>query len=135
LSREEWLRLGLCVCVLPSCGQIQRSMDGHFRRAVQQLLDEREIASLDRLADDLPSERPVFAAGPSAWRNLEALATGGVRAAMEQACRWPEPVRMRARLRFEPEELQGPASVNGLDITWMEISCRALWPQHPWLWN
>jgi hypothetical protein len=134
LSREEWWRLGLCVCVLPSCGQIQRSLDGHFRRAVRQLLDEVALEGLDLNAGQWHT-RPVFLAGPGAWRDPNSLAAGGVRAAMEQACPWPEPVRQRVQLRFEPEELTVPPSVRGLDITWLEIACRALWPQHPWLWS
>ena len=135
LPRADWLRLGLCVCVLPSCGQIQRSLDGHFRRAVQQLLDDEGVQGLDRVAEQLPGDRPVFLAGPGAWRHPDHLAAGGVRAAMEQACRWTDPVRLRVRLRFEPEELQGPPSVGGIDITWLEIACKALWPHHPWLWS
>lgn len=134
LSREEWWRLGLCVCVLPSCGQIQRSLDGHFRRAVRQLLDDETLEGLDQKAAHADT-RPVFLAGPGAWRDPDSLAAGGVRAAMEQACSWPEPIRQRVRLRFEPKELTGPPSVRGLDITWLEIACRALWPQHPWLWS
>ena len=135
LPREDWMRLGLCLCVLPACGQIQRSVDGHFRRAVQQLLDEEAIQGLDGMGDGLPAMRPVLLAGPGAWRAPERLATGAVRAAMDQACLWTEPVRQRVGLRFEPEELQGPHSVRGIDMTWLEIACKALWPQHPWLWS
>lgn len=135
LPRADWLQLGLCVCVLPFCGQIQRSLDGHFRRAVQQLLEEEAIQRLDRIAGEAPPDRPVFLAGPGAWRSPDRLAAGGMRAAMEQACFWTDPVALRVRLRFEPDELQGPPSVGGIDITWLEIACKALWPQHPWLWS
>lgn len=134
LSRSDWLRLGMCLCVLPSCGQIQRSLDGHFRRMVAQLLEEESIQALDRV----PAEglvRPVFLAGPTAWRTPEMLAAGGVRAAMAQVCPWPDPVALRVRLHFEPEDLEGPPSVSGLDNSWLEIACKALWPDHPWLWS
>jgi hypothetical protein len=134
LSRADWLRLGLCVCVLPFCGQIQRSMDGHFRRAVRQLLEEEAIQRLDQAVDAL-AERPVFRAGPGAWRAPDPLALGGVRAAMGQACPWPDSVALRVHLHFEPEDLEGADSVSGLDMTWLEIACKALWPDHPWLWS
>ena len=83
MPRADWLRLGLCVCVLPSCGQIQRSLDGHFRRVVRELLEEPVIRWLDDM-EGFPGERPVLWAGPGAWRSPEALAAGGVRAARSQ---------------------------------------------------
>ena len=134
MPRADWLRLGLCLCVLPSCGQIQRSMDGHFRRVVRELLEEQAIRWLDGM-EGFPGEKPVLWAGPGAWRSPEGLAAGGVRAAMSQVCHWPDLIRLRVRLNFEPGELEGPASVAGLDTSWLEIACKALWPDHPWLWS
>jgi hypothetical protein len=134
LSRTDWLSLGLCVGVLPACGQIERSMDGHFRRVVRQLLDDDALQRLDRVVE-FGRDKPVFRAGPGAWRSPAPLAAGGVRAIMAQVCLWPDPVTLRVKMRFEPEELHGPPSVSGLDITWLEIACEALWPDHPWLWN
>lgn len=132
LPRADWLRLGLCIAVLPFCGQIQRSMDGHFRRAVRQALDEAALQSLDQ--QGMLAERPTFLAGAGAWRTPALLAAGGVRSAMEQACGWPDPVRQRFALQFEPEELEAPPSVGGLNMTWLEIACKVLLPDHPWLW-
>jgi len=132
MPRADWLRLGLCIAVLPFCGQIQRSMDGHFRRAVRQVLDEAALERLDQQAG--LAERPVFRAGAGAWRAPDLLAAGGVRSAVEQACGWPEPVRQRFALQFEPEELEALPSVGGLDMTWLEIACKVLLPDHPWLW-
>ena len=132
LPRADWLRLGLCISVLPSCGQIQRSMDGHFRRVVRQALDETALQSLDQQGT-VPA-RPVFLAGAGAWRAPALLAAGGMRSALEQACGWPDPVRQRFALQFEPEELEAPPSVGGLDMTWLEIACKASLPDHPWLW-
>jgi hypothetical protein len=132
LPRGDWLRLGLCVAVLPFCGQILRSMDGHFRRVVQQALDESALSGLEGQA--AVPERPVFLGGPGAWRSADRLAAGGVRAALEQVCMWPDPIRQRFDLQFEPEELDVPASVGGLNMTWLEIACKASWPDHPWLW-
>ena len=109
-------------------------MDGHFRRVVGQLLEEEAIRGLERAANE-GRQRPVFMAGPGAWRTPDPLAAGGVRAALAQACLWPDPVALRVRLHFEPEELEGPPSVTRLDIQWLEIACKALWPDHPWLWN
>lgn len=132
LPRADWLRLGLCISVLPFCGQIQRSMDGHFRRVVRQALDELTVQGLD--AQAALGDRPVFLGGAGAWRTPDALAAGGLRAALEQACGWPDPVRTRFALQFEPEELEAPPSVGGLDMTWLEIACKASLPDHPWLW-
>lgn len=132
LPRADWLRLGLCISVLPACGQIQRSMDGHFRRVVRQALDEATLQSLDQ--QGVLAERPTFLAGAGAWRAPALLAAGGMRSAVEQACGWPDPVRERFALQFEPEELEAPPSVGGLDMTWLEIACKASLPDHPWLW-
>lgn len=132
LPRTDWLRLGLCISVLPFCGQIQRSMDGHFRRVVREALGETALRDLDQYGAQ--AERPIFLAGAGAWRAPAALAAGGVRSALEQACGWPDPVRKRFALQFEPEELEAPPSVGGLDMTWLEIACKASWPDHPWLW-
>lgn len=132
LPREDWLQLGLCIAVLPSCGGIRRSMDGHFRRVVQRALDESALTNLEERAE-VP-DRPAFLGGPGAWRAADRMAAGGVRAALEQVCVWPDPVRQRFELQFEPEELDVPPSVGGLNMTWLEIACKASWPDHPWLW-
>jgi hypothetical protein len=133
LSRTEWMRLGLCVSVLPSAGFIQRSLDGNFRRAVRQTLDESVLEALDAQAS--PTHKVLFLGGAGSWRNPERLAAGGVRAVIEQCCEWPDPVRERSLLRFSPSELRSPVSVSGLNIHWLEVSCRLLWPNHPWLWS
>jgi hypothetical protein len=133
LPRSDWQRLGLCLSVLPFCGHILRSMDGHFRRAVRQGLDEASLASLD--AQDLAGGRVEFLLGPGAWRTPERVVAGGVRAALEQACLWPDPVRERFLLQFGPDELTLPPSVAGLNVQWLEIACKASLADHPWLWS
>lgn len=132
LSRAEWMQLGLCLAVLPFSGHLQRSMDGHLRRALRQGLDERVVQALD--AESSARQLLRFLGGPGAWRNPQALACGGARAAIEQVCRWPDPIRRRSLLRFGPEDLSTPPSVSGLDAHWLELSCRLMWPEHPWLW-
>ena len=66
--------------------------------------------------------------------HIDGLAAGGMRSAVTQACGWPDPVRQRFALQFEPEELEAPPSVGGLDMTWLEIACKVSFPDHPWLW-
>jgi len=133
LPREDWLRLGLCLSALPFCGHLQRTMDGHMRRALRQGLDERVIEALDR--EGAAAGMVRFMAGAGAWKDPQRLACGGVRAAMEQVCRWPDPIRRRTLLRFDLAQLSAPASVSGLDAHWLELSCRLMWPEHPWLWS
>lgn len=133
LDRAHWLRLGLCISVLPFCGRILKSMDGNFRRVVREALDERTLEALDRQADAVASI--AFVLGPGAWRAPERVAAGGVRAALEQACLWPDPVRQRFLLQFGPDELSGPPSVGGLNQQCLEIACKASLPDHPWLWS
>jgi hypothetical protein len=133
LPRADWLRLGLCLSALPFCGHILRSMDGHFRRAVRQALDEPALESLDR--QDVAVGRVEFLLGPGAWRTPERVALGGMRAALEQACLWPDPVRERFLLQFGPDELALPPSVVGLNLHWLEIACKASLADHPWLWS
>jgi hypothetical protein len=131
LPRADWLRLGLCLALLPLRGQILRSMDGHFRRAVRQGLDEAVLAALDQRAGG-DAVRSLLGAG--AWRTPAQVAAGGVVAALDQACDWPAPVRQRFELQFAAGELAQPPSVAGLDPHFLEIACKASWPDHPWLW-
>lgn len=133
LSRQDWMHLGLCLAVLPFCGHLQRSMDGHLRRALRQGLEERVVQALDQ--EKSASQMLHFLGPAGAWRNPQAVALGGARSAMEQVCRWPDPVRRRSLLRFSTEELRVSPSVSGLDAHWLELSCRLLWPEHPWLWS
>lgn len=133
MPREQWQRLGLCVAILPASGHILRSMDGHFRRAVRQGLDERVLEALDQHADAADPVRLLLGAG--AWRDPARVAAGGIRSLIEQACLWPDPVRERFVLQFEPHELAAPSAVAGLNFFWLEIACKALWPDHPWLWS
>ena len=133
LSHADWLRLGLCVAVLPYCGVIRRSMDGHFRRAIRQSLDEAAVAFLDQQGG--VDDGPAFLAGAGAWRTPQAVALGGVRAAIEQACGWSEPVRNRFYLHFDPQEREVPPSVGGLNSYWLELACKTIFPDPHWLWS
>jgi hypothetical protein len=133
LPRDDWLRLGLAVSALPYSGHIQRSMDGHFRRAVQQALDAEAVRALDGASDAVRSV--VFALGAGAWRQPHIVACCGVRAVLDQVCVWPAAVRSRFRLRFTPQESHQPPSVTGLDAHGLEITCQAIFPDHPWLWR
>jgi hypothetical protein len=133
LSREDWLRLGLVVAMLPMCGRARPSIDGHFRRVVKQCLDEN---GLERLDHDLPAgPLPVSLLGPGAWRDSGALSLGGISAALGQVCHWPEAVLARFRLGFDAGELEQSPAVDGLTSDWMEFACKLSWPDHPWLWS
>ena len=133
LPRAEWLRLGLALALLPYCGGIRHSMDGHFRRAVRQAFDDATINALDQ--HDTVEERPVFIGGPGAWRNPQVVALGGVWSAVEQACGWPDVVKNRFYLQFEPNERSAPPSVNGVNGFWLEVACKTIFPNPHWLWS
>jgi len=133
LSRDDWLRLGMCIAVLPQRGVIRRSMDGHFRRAVRQGFDEDVINSLEQLGS--VEDGPEFTGGAGAWRTPHRVALGGVIAAVEQACSWPDPIRARFYLHFEPQEREVPPSVVGLNCYWLELVCKILFPKPHWLWS
>ena len=133
LRREEWLRLGTVVAMLPMCGRARHSIDGHFRRVVKQCLDED---GLERLDHDFPSlELPRSRLGPGAWRDTSAVSHGGIRAVLGQVCDWPDSVLNRFRLGFDVGELEQPPAVDGLTSEWMEFACKLSWPDHPWLWS
>jgi hypothetical protein len=130
LSREEWIRLGMVVAMLPMCGRARDSIDGNFRRTVKQWLDQDGLEILDH---DFPSTPLRSQLGPGAWRNPDAVALSGISALLNQACHWPEAVMARFSLGFEPGELIKPPAVLGLNSEWMEFACKISWPDHPWL--
>ncbi|MEK9868145.1 MAG: hypothetical protein VW831_00355 [Gammaproteobacteria bacterium] len=133
LPRAEWLRLGLTLSFLPYCGHIRNSMDGHFRRVIRENLDESSLLTLEQHGE--VEERPQFKAGPGAWRHPQIVALGGVRAGLEQVCRWPGVVRQRFELQFDSNERSVEQSVHGLNGYWMELACKIIFPQHHWLWS
>ncbi|MEY3007653.1 MAG: hypothetical protein RI942_1995 [Pseudomonadota bacterium] len=133
LSRDDWLRLGMFSAVLPHRSVIRHSMDGHFRRAVRQGFDEVVINSLEQLGSI--EDGPEFTGGAGAWRTPQRVALGGVIAAVEQACSWPDPIRARFYLHFEPDERGVPPSVVGLNSHWLELACKILFPKPHWLWS
>jgi len=133
MPRSDWLRLGICLSFLPYCGHIRVSMDGHFRRAVREHLDESALIMLEQHGE--VEDRPVFIGGAGAWRNPHLVALGGVRAGLEQACRWPDVLRQRFLLQFDMSELAVKPTVQGLNGYWLELACKTIFPQHPWLWS
>lgn len=131
--RDDWLRLGLCASLLPYCGRIRNSMDGHFRRVVR---EQFETSAIDLLEEHGGvGDLPVFLAGAGAWRKSETVALGGIRSMLEQACGWPVTLRRRFNLQFEPEELDVSPSVGGLNGYWLEVVCRTMFPESHWLWS
>jgi len=133
LDASEWMRLGFALSVLPFCGQAQRSMDGHFRRALREHLGPEAPELLDALAGQGPPLK--FLLGPGAWRQPQQVACGGLRSAWEQLCDWGRPVRTRFSLGFDPQVWRYPASVEGLNEQSLEIACKLIWQEHPWLWS
>jgi len=133
MPRSDWLRLGVCLSFLPYCGHIRVSMDGHFRRAVREHLDESALLMLEEHGE--VEDRPLFTAGAGAWRTPHLVALGGVRSGIEQACRWPDALRQRFLLQFDTAERAVRPSVQGLNGYWLELACKTIFPQHPWLWS
>jgi hypothetical protein len=133
MPRSDWLRLGICLSFLPYCGHIRVSIDGHFRRAVREHLDESALLMLEQHGE--VQDRPVFTAGVGAWRTPHLVALGGVRAGIEQACRWPDALMQRFLLQFETAERAVGPGVQGLNGYWLELACKTIFPRHPWLWS
>ena len=133
LPAGEWLKLGFAVSALPFCGHAQRSMDGNFRRALRDQLGPDATVALDACAG--PQGQPQFMLAAGAWKSPELVAMAGVRSAFEQACPWGEAIRRRFILQFPASLLETPASVAGLDETWLEIACKLSLQDHLWLWS
>ena len=133
LSAPEALRLGMVVSLLPFAGQLRRSMDGHLRRAMRQNLEDVTVEALDMAVVSPPQVRSTLPAG--AWRQPDLVAGAGLQAAVAQACAWPDAVVRRFEWRFDPLVWALPASVAGLTMDSLEVACRALFPDHPWLWS
>lgn len=133
LDAKRWLDLGFTLSVLPFCGHVQRSMDGHFRRALREQFGADAAALLDEQAGKGPPLQ--FMLGPGAWKNPQLVAAGGVSAAFTYLCDWSDAVRDRFSLQFDPQILAASPSVSGLDKTWLEIACKLTLQDHPWLWS
>lgn len=133
LDAQRWMDLGFTLSVLPFCGQVQRSMDGNFRRALRDQFGADAVALLDEQAGE--GLAPKFLLGPGAWKHPQRVAAGGVRAAMTELCDWGGAVRQRFALQFDPHVLAAPPSVEGLDETSLEIACKLTLQDHPWLWS
>ena len=133
LSAADWMKLGFAVSVLPFCGHVQRSMDGNFRRAVREAFGPTVWTELD--SHPQASVELQFLLGPGAWKTTPAVAAGGVRCAIEQACDWPQPIRERVCLKLDPSVMEAPVSVRGLNPYWLEIACKITLQDHPWLWS
>lgn len=133
LPASDWMKLGFAVSVLPFCGHVQRSMDGNFRRAVREAFAPTIWSELD--VHTSASVDLQFLLGHGAWKTTSAVAAGGVRCAIEQACDWPEVVRKRVCLKLDPVVMEAPVSVRGLTPYWLEIACKITLQDHPWLWS
>jgi len=135
LSPEEWRLLGLGVALLPFVGRIARSMDGNFRRSIRTALKETDIEALDALANEpeLASTKPVFQAPSMVWKNLEIVQAGGVAATLSELCHWPQSVANRTLWKLKFSEQQVGPIVTGLQPQHIEVLCKTLLPNHPWL--
>jgi hypothetical protein len=135
LSIEEWRLLGLGVALLPSIGRIARSMDGNFRRGIRTILKEADIEALDALAADegFMSIKPNFLAPSMVWKNMDIVQAGGINAILEQVCTWPKVVADRTLWKFTAAEKQVGPIVTGLQPQHIEVLCKTLLPNHPWL--
>lgn len=135
LSMDEWRLLGLGAALLPSVGRISRSMDGNFRRAIRTVLKEADIEALDALATDesLMSSKPNFLAPSMVWKNMDVVQAGGMKAILEQICSWPPAISDRTMWKFAATEKQVGPIVTGLQPQHIEVLCKTLLPNHPWL--
>ena len=135
LSIEEWHLLGLGVALLPSIGRIARSMDGNFRRGIRTVLKEADIEALDALAADeeFMAMKPNFLAPSMVWKNMDVVQAGGINAILEQVCAWPKAVSDRTLWKFAASEKQVGPIVTGLQPQHLEVLCKTLLPNHPWL--
>jgi hypothetical protein len=135
LSMEEWHLLGLGVALLPSLGRIGRSMDGNFRRGIRTVLKEADVEALDALATDeqFMSMKPNFLAPSMVWKNMDVVQAGGVNAILEQICSWPAEISARTLWKFSATEKQVGPIVTGLQPQHIEVLCKTLLLNHPWL--
>ena len=135
LSSDEWRILGLGVALLPFIGRIARSMDGNFRRSIRTVLKEADIEALDALANDpaLESAKPTFQAPSVVWKNIEVVQAGGVSATVEELCHWPQSIANRTLWKLKFSEQQVGPIVTGLQPQHIEVLCKTLLPNHPWL--
>jgi hypothetical protein len=135
LTVDEWRLLGLGVALLPSLGRIARSMDGNFRRGIRTVLKESDIEALDALAADeeLMAIKPNFLAPSIVWKNMDVVQAGGVNAILEQVCSWPQALADRTLWKFAASEKQVGPIVTGLQPQHIEVLCKTLLPNHPWL--
>jgi len=135
LSIEEWHLLGLGVALLPSIGRIARSMDGNFRRGIRTVLKEADIEALDALAADeqFVTMKPNFLAPSMVWKNMDVVQAGGINAILEQVCSWPKAITDRTLWKFAASEKQVGPIVTGLQPQHIEVLCKTLLPNHPWL--
>lgn len=135
LTMEEWRLLGLGVALLPSLGRIGRSMDGNFRRGIRTVLKEADIEALDALAADeqFMSMKPNFLAPSIVWKNMDVVQAGGMKAILEQVCSWSPAISDRSLWKFAATEKQVGPIVTGLQPQHIEVLCKTLLPNHPWL--
>jgi hypothetical protein len=135
LTMDEWRLLGLGVALLPSVGRIARSMDGNFRRGIRTVLKESDIEALDALAADeqFMTIKPNFLAPSMVWKNMDIVQAGGVNAILEQICTWPQEISHRTLWKFTATEKQVGPIVTGLQPQHIEVLCKTLLPNHPWL--
>jgi len=135
LTMDEWCLLGLGVALIPFIGRISRSMDGNFRRGIRTVLKEADIEALDALAtdDQFMSMKPNFLAPSMVWKNMDVVQAGGVNAILEQICSWPPAISDRTLWKFAATEKQVGPIVTGLQPQHIEVLCKTLLPNHPWL--
>jgi hypothetical protein len=130
LDWSEWKTLGLGIAVLPFAGRIGRSMDGNFRRGVRTLLSEADIEALDQLPLDT---KPQFLESSLAWKDIDAVAMGGVKSLVQELCHWDSALSVRAQKRFPPSYQEISPIVTGLKLEHLESLCKILFPTHQWL--
>jgi len=138
LTQKEWQLLGLGIALLPYSGRISRSMDGHFRRNIRTVLKDVEIEALDDLAESSEqnnffSTRPRFLAPSTVWKNIDIVQAGGTAAIIQELCDWPQIIASRVSWKLKFLDQQVSPIVTGLQPQHIDVLCKILLPNHPWL--
>ena len=136
LHLTEWRRLGLGVALLPFIGRISRSMDGNFRRSIRTVLKEVEIEALDALKKEenlFNSQTLKFDAPSIIWKDVTLVQNAAITAIIQKLCNWPQSIANRATWKLQFSEQQFSQIVTGFQPQHIEVLCKILLPNHPWL--
>lgn len=126
LYPAEWQLLGFGCALLPFIGEIERSMDGRFRRAVRARLSEEQVRLFDSIS--LTETSPAFLLPRNVWTNPDTVMQAGCTNLMQWAS-WSDAQRAYMELRHP---MTSPA-ISPITNNHIEVLCQILLPNHSWL--